>query len=214
MANNALRAIARRTRRNLFGVAGPIDDLKASWDNAIIEFQQTRADLDTAESELYAVQYDASLDPADYEEWQSVFSKVNAAKSTMDAIASAVTTASDAWQSFTGLFGVRHSQGLTGALGLLPALPISLGALAAIIAGGAAAITAAYGFVSYINAKTGKYQQYIDSGMDLENAAEQARKDAQQESGYSFSARLESIAMFGILAVAAVMVLPKLFARS
>lgn len=214
-----IRRIARRSRTALFGVGSLTDDLKAQWDDAIAQYQQTRQDLDQAESDLYAVQMDAynSPDPQDWEEWQSAFSKVNAAKSTMDAIADAVQTAVSYWNTATdwvgGLFGVSRRQGIAGALGLLPAIPITLGGLLAVIAGGAAAVTAAYAFIAYINAKTSKYQQYVDSGMPQDQAAEQARKDAQQESGYTFGARIERIVFYVALGAVALIVLPKVMNR-
>jgi hypothetical protein len=216
----SITKIARRTGRALFGVAGVsgnsgvggfTDDLKASWTQAIIEFQQKRADLDTAESALYEV-YPSLTDQEDLDEWQRVFAKVNAAKSGMDAVASLVQGAADVWNSVTGALGLAgvKRRGVAGVLGFAPLLPISLGTVAALTAGAVAAIAAVYGFVAYINAKTSRYQQLVDAGVDPVTASQEATRAGVAESGYSIGGRVEKIALIALAGVALFTLAPML----
>src|SRR5512146_57993 len=100
MRENNIIDIAKYTRRQLVGtrrLSGVMDDLKSQWDSAISDFQAKRQALDQAESDLYAVYDQAAQDPDDLAEWQSSFNKLNAAMSTMDAVANAVTTVAGWW---------------------------------------------------------------------------------------------------------------------
>lgn len=204
--------VARSTRHALFGLGGIWDDLKSQWDAAVADFQARRLELDQAESALYAVADAAREDPDDTAEWERVFAQVNAAKSGMDAVAGTLTQIAEWWSTFnewSGFAGPRN--GLAGRLGIaLPAFPLTLAMIVGLIAGASAAIAAAYGFVSYVNLKTGRVNQLIAAGVPAVEAVEIATREAQATSGYSFGARMEKIVMWGALGLAAVFVLPKL----
>jgi hypothetical protein len=134
----------------------------------------------------------------------------------MDAVANVVTTISDWWKSATDFFGLSgmKSSGLAGSLGaLVPVFPITIGALLSLIAGATAALTAAYAFIRYINAKTDRFSQLVNAGVDPVEANRQATATAQAEAGYSFGARLERVMMFVTIAVAAVFLLPELMRK-
>lgn len=126
---------------------GIFANFKQKFSDAVAQLDNASAALDQAENNLYAVQYQASLDPNDYAEWQDNFAKVNAAISTRDAARGAVATASG-W-----IGNIKSAFGLSG-LGLLPEIPY---ATVAIITGGAAAIwavvQAANAFVDKMNLK-------------------------------------------------------------
>ena len=215
-----------------------LDSLRSEWDSAVADFQNAIAGLDQAESNLYAVQYQASLDPDDWEEWQSLFSKVNAAKSTIDSIRSLLAGASSAWRDFTGYFGLSgmRRQGIARSLGGVGVLPIvgglTVGGLVAATAGIVAVTAAVASFITYLNTKNERFDQmttYIQSrtaeleanGQDPVAASAQATREAQAsareaavaETGYSFTGNIAKIVTWGAIGLLAVFVLPRLIDR-
>lgn len=234
---SSILKIARQTRRALFGVSGIADDLKAQWDQAISNFQASRAQLDFAESALYDVQALAS-DEADAAEWQRQYDRVNAQMSTMDAMAGAVSTVAAWWadaKNWIGLSGAQKRDGLAGNLGIaLPALPITLIAIVGAAAAAAAIYAAVSKFVDYLRLKENyrhdeqvlaaandARQQVLDAGGTLEQADgvahdliteanDIATARAKQESGVSFGASLERVAIWGAVIAGIVFLAPAL----
>lgn len=205
-----IHQIARHTRRQLFGVHGVFDDLRAQWDNAIAEFQANRVALDQSESDLYAVYDYVQNDPADLEEWHKQLNHVMASQATMDSMASAVSTVAQWWQDFKDTVGMSGAGGLAGGLGLLPAFPITLGALLAIIAGGGVVIAGVASYITYINTKRDRVQQLIDSGVDPVQAVKTATEEAQATSGFSFGSTIEKTVMWLAIGGIGMMILPRL----
>jgi len=216
--NNDIRKIARVTRGALFGVrgvTGVLDDLKAEWDAAIVSFQTRRMELDQAESDLYAIWPDVQ-DDADAAEWRSLFARVNAAKSTMDAMAGAVSTVAEWWYSFTGAVGLSgvRSRGVAGNLGIvIPAFPLTIGALTGIIATVATIVASVSAFITYVIVKRDRAQQLIDAGVDPVKAVETATAEAIARSGVSFGANIERVAMWGAVIALIVFIAPGLLGK-
>lgn len=229
-----INRVARATRTGLFGtragLGGPIDDAKAAWDAKIREFQDARNALATAEMQLYDVR--ASItDSEDAAEWQRLLDKVIGQQTAMDAVAGAVSTAADWFNSATDWIpGLSGKNGLAGTLGIaLPALPISLAALVGLIAAAVAIVGSVGAFLSYLASKnrimndstdyvTDRTEQLIDAGVDPQAASTQAFNEAREfasnaakdQSNYSFGASAEKIAMWIGIAAASAFVLPKL----
>lgn len=225
--------IARATRRNLFGVSGIVDDLRAQWDQAIRDFQSQRVALDAAETALYQVR-ESLTDEADLAEYERLLSQVIARKSAMDTIAGAVTQVSDWFQTakgyIPGMSGMRR--GMLGSLGLGPAFPVTIGVMLAMI-GAASAITASVAsFITYVFAKRDRLSQVQDyvpartealiaAGMEPQAAAaqayneanEQATAQAKDDSQHNFGLSMERVAMWTAVAVVAAFVAPKLLER-
>ena len=209
---NDIRKVVRHTGRQLFGV-GFVDDLRARRSAAIAEFQQRRAELDQAEQDLYAVWDYAAQNETDSAEWTRVFNKIHSQKSAMDAIAGAVSTVADYWNSATDFFGLSGMRS-SGALGALPlAFPLTLGAVLALVAAATTAISAAYGFIRYINSKTDRYSQLIAAGVDPVEANKEATDTAVRESGYTLAAHVERIVLYGAIALLGVFLVPKLLRK-
>lgn len=208
-----IRQIARHTRRQLFGVSGVFDDLRAQWDNAIAEFQANRAALDQSESDLYAVYDYVQNDQQDLDEWHKQLNRVMASQATMDSVASAVSTVAQWWQDFKDTVGMSGAGGLAGGLGLLPAFPITLGALIAIIAGAGAVIAGVASYITYVNTKRDRVQQLIDNGVDPVQAVKTATDEAQATSGFSFGGTVEKTVMWLAIGGIGMMVLPRLIGR-
>lgn len=209
--------------------AGMIDTLRAEWDAAILEYRAARANLDNAESQLYAWQVEASRDPADWEEWQALFSKMNAIKSTVDALENIAATVSSGWQSTREFFGLSGRRGIAGALGATGAAPVLFAGLSVsaflILVGKIAAVSAAItAFIAYLAAKT-EYSGYIQQranelvgqGVTPERATVIAREEAttaaQTSTGYTFTTEIRKMLMWSALGIAAVFVVPKLLER-
>ena len=209
---NDIHAVARFTRKQLFGVGNLVDDARAQWDSAIVQFQNARAQLDTSAQQLSANYALAARDPTDLEEWARLENRVTALMIAMDAVASSVSTVADWWRSATGFFNLAgmKKQGVLGALGLIPAFPITVGALLAFVSSASVLVPAVAVFVTYLVMKRDRVQQLIDAGIDPLKATEAATEEAQKTSGYTFGARLEKIVMWSALGLVAMFVLPQL----
>jgi hypothetical protein len=193
---------------------GLLASFQQKFSDAVAQLDAQSAALDQAENDLYAVQLQASKDPADYAEWQNQFAKVNAAISTRDAAKNAVATASSWWnsaKSALGLAGLRPSHAL-GALGFLPEIPW---ATIALITGGAAAIAAVIAavnsFVDKMNLKA-----WNEENIRRSQAGEAPLPDSSRPaplsnpSIFSGVTDLSKVIVFGLIAV---FVLPVILKR-
>lgn len=207
-----------------------LDSLRAQWDQAIGSYQIAKANLDSAESQLYSWQLYASQDPQDWAEWQAQFSKVNAAKSMIDSLESAVATVQSWWNSATGVFGLsgarmrRNGIAATAGLGFGPLIPaMTVGAFLAIVASIGAIVTGIGSFITYLMLKKDGMEQLAlrtqqimdaDPNKTIDQASELARKEikdtAQTESDHSWLTGLQRTLTLVVLGLAAVFIVPKL----
>lgn len=206
-----------------------LDTMREQWNYAIMDFEQARAQLDAAESDLYAWQQTAAQDARDYAEWQEQFSRVNAIKSTIDRLAEIARAFSDGWSTVRETFGLSGRRGIAGALGVGPvAVPVIAGMSVSaflILVGKISAIAAGVAaFISYLATKN-EFASYIPTraselvaqGVDPVRASEIAQREAstaaQSSTGYTFTTELRKMLMWTAAGIAAVFVVPKLLDR-
>lgn len=207
-------------------ITDAIDKLRAQWNDAIAQFYQAVTELDFAESQLYAYQQQASLDPDDWKEWQAQFSKVNAAKSTAERLQTIAVNVSNGWQGVKDTFGISGRRGIAGHLGLAPLVaPVIAGMTVTaflVYVGTISAVAAAVGaFITYLNAKN-EYVDYVPKRVDeligqgvpadraSQIALSEVRTIAQQSTGYTFTSEITKTIMWVALGLGAVFVVPKL----
>lgn len=232
----AISRVARHTRGQLFGVGSIADDLAAQWDQAIYDFQSARIALDDAETQLYNL-YPLLTDADDLAEYQRLLDSVIARKTAMDAVAGAINQVADwiatarGWMGLSG-FNTRSmkSQGLLGALGIAwPAFPISLGTLLGLVAAAVAISGSVATFAAYVYAKRDRLAQTSDyvsrrtrelvsagvepneaAGRAYSEANETATAQAKHDSQHSFGVSLEKVALYSMIGLGFVFVVPKL----
>lgn len=211
--------------RGLARTGDILDSAKESWNAALEDFRQKEAMLDDAESSLYSVHEIAQQDDADLIEWNRLYSKINAQKSIIAGVHSALQSAQGWWNSFTsyipGLSGYRK----LGAAQVI--VPISVGALLATAAGIAALAASVTGFVAYLSAKQDeliglgsevqemrgagvseeKIEQYISSRIET------AKDSAKARSGYSFTGDIVRIVALTVAGIAIAIVGPRLLGK-
>lgn len=204
------------------GSVGFIDDAQAAWNNALADLQQKAYSLDDAEQRLYDAYALAQNDPEDAAEWQRLFNKVNALKSTLDSIRSGMSTVTNWWDSFTGSIPGLSGYKQLGAAGFL--LPVGIGAITAATAGIVALTASISAFLVYLGTKNNylsglesdvaelqasgaspeQIADYVDSRVNT------AKQVATEQSGYSVTGDLVKIAGLTIVGIGLVLILPKL----
>lgn len=213
-----------------------IDELRAQWSAALADYRVAVANLDAAESALYASYDIAAADPVDLEEWQAHYARVNAIKSTTEAAANVASTVSSWWNSFTDTFGLSGAKrkGLASSAGLgniaIPAAVLSVTAFVALVARISLIASAITAFVTYLIAKRDTAKDIGARANQIMNDSAQAGRPvsaaeasqiamneataaAQSSTGYSFITGLNRVLMIAALLVAGIFVVPKLLER-
>lgn len=211
--------------RGIARAGNVLDDAKEAWDSALDDFQQKEKLLDESESALYSVHDIAQQDADDLAEWNRLFQKINAQKSIIAGVHSALQSAQGWWNSFTsyipGLSGYRN----LGAAQLL--VPVSIGALLATAAGIAALAASVTGFVTYLFAKQdelGGLSREVEEMRAVDVPEEEiqthirermsnAKENAKNRAGYSFTGDIVKIVALAVAGLAVVFIAPKLLER-
>jgi hypothetical protein len=111
----------------------PVESFKASWNDAIGQWQAALAALDAAYSEFLANQEFASEDTDLSPRWLDLADKVAMLQATVDGVGGAIASARN---FFTGIGNAVGLSGKRSGLGLLPVIPWALvGLVSAAVAG-------------------------------------------------------------------------------
>lgn len=175
--------------------------LADQWRGKVAEFRDLAAELDQAESDLYAA-YDTAVSVNAEMEWHAQFDQVNAYKSVIAAFLNMVDGAGGVWDDVSGW--VSTVTGLSGLkkLGALQiGVPLTIAGISGLIAAGAAAVIAVYSAISAWQER--RVTLLRESGVSPESA----EREVYGEAGKPVTTALTDSVMWIALAVSAVLII-------